>query len=144
MRVSACSLYARPVSLTPRALRKYCMRRSKRSIMAPTCTKGVLLSSHASSARFFSRAPFGAPAFLTPAAGVGPRRQWSAAVSGFVGSSCQESHSGALLALSPSCQVDCVLAAVFLLFVLTHTPCQRGHFSLAYSLCTLFANLNHI
>jgi hypothetical protein len=34
-----------------------------------------------------------------------------------------------------------VLAAVLLLFVLTHTPCQRVHFSLAYSLCTLFATL---
>ena len=88
------------------------------------------------------------PAFLTSAAvvccGVGVRR---ILLLGYGG----ESHSGTLLALSPSCQV---VPAVFLLFVLTHTPCQRGHVSLAYSpcvhfsqpslpshTCTLFANM---
>jgi hypothetical protein len=93
---------------------------------------------------FLRQAPFGAASFLT-AAGVGPRQ------SGFL--QCQssldpplrlcrgESHSGALLTLSLSCQVGCPLTAFLLFFALTHTPRQHGLFTLAYSLCTHFPNV---
>ena len=50
-------------------------------------SRHLMLSSCAFSAHFFRR-PLWALTFLT-AAGVGPRRQWFAAVSEFVGSSCQ-------------------------------------------------------
>ena len=91
-------------------------------------SRSLLLSSRASSA-VSSAGPFWGTRFSdrgrsrTSAAvvccGVGVRR---ILLSGYERG---ESHSRALLALSPSCQVGYMPAAVFLLFVLTHAPCQR-------------------